>query len=146
MHFVAKRFKVAKLFFSFLFPQNLLLSDSSDSSDSEEDQPINKWELKQMLKVHKLKKQYTKQFNTDPEVSFSTLKLEWVFVLCHFVHPVSSSCLMLLQAKFVWTIVIMWHLFLYVVCYVMWNLFKKCFFFAHSIVRTGFYKTWIRWF
>ncbi|KAJ8045776.1 Chromatin-remodeling ATPase INO80 [Holothuria leucospilota] len=48
--------------------KNLLLSDSSDSSDSEEDQPINKWELKQMVKVHKLKKQYTKQFYTDPEL------------------------------------------------------------------------------
>ncbi|XP_071833817.1 chromatin-remodeling ATPase INO80-like isoform X2 [Apostichopus japonicus] len=48
--------------------KNLLLSDSSESSDSDDQEPMNKWELKQMLRVHKLKKQYTKQFYSDPEL------------------------------------------------------------------------------
>lgn len=52
-----------------LWLQNILVSDSSDSSEDEDDKPITEKDLQEMLKLHLYKKKYKKKFYTNPDVS-----------------------------------------------------------------------------
>ncbi|XP_054271279.1 chromatin-remodeling ATPase INO80 [Macrosteles quadrilineatus] len=50
-----------------LWLQNILVSDSSDSSEDEDDKPITEKDLQEMLKLHLYKKKYKKKFYTNPD-------------------------------------------------------------------------------
>ncbi|RZF37180.1 hypothetical protein LSTR_LSTR009705 [Laodelphax striatellus] len=47
--------------------QDLLVSDSSDSSEDKDDSPITEEDLQSMLKMHLYKKKYQNKFYTNPE-------------------------------------------------------------------------------
>lgn len=47
--------------------QNLLVSDSSDSSDDRDDEPITEEELQSMLRLHLYRKKYQNHFYSNPE-------------------------------------------------------------------------------
>lgn len=55
-----------------LWLQNILVSDSSDTSDEESSEPITEQDLQEMLKLHLYKKKYKKKFYSNPDVSIST--------------------------------------------------------------------------
>lgn len=52
-----------------LWLQNILVSDSSDTSDEESGEPITEQDLQEMLKLHLYKKKYKKKFYSNPDVS-----------------------------------------------------------------------------
>lgn len=52
-----------------LWLQNILVSDSSDTSDEDSSEPITEQDLQEMLKLHLYKKKYKKKFYSNPDVS-----------------------------------------------------------------------------
>lgn len=71
-----------------LWLQNILVSDSSDSGDDSQDEPITEEYFQEMLKLHLYKKKYQQKFYSSPEVSlylFIDVLFIYLFIYVVFI-------------------------------------------------------------